>query len=453
MFRLVKCIRARSGKGSGFLPVILGVGLMLAGCGRFNEYLGRPMIIDASQRQMAYRQGGGNYPPGSALKSGQGDPGSSDERIKRLSVNNQEEQSPGGGQYEAAESEQRQVRPADQQGVKTYGDEGKTYGDEGRTYDAEAAVITPPAVTKVRVTEMGVPAGVNTESTVAVSLKSGENKGGTEVGARAGARELPVVKESLVEPVRSSEPTQPAVSMQPAVLSEPVQPAVSSEPMQPAVSMQPVEGNFAVSGIEGAISSLESFVREHPDDIEAKLALYYLGLSRGDKGKVLEGVKADNANRMLEALNNVHGQVAAQADLQIVEAKICAKVEGFGRYQEIGEEELRAGKGRQAVIYCELENFACKRDAEGKYLSETWVEISLMREKDYQVLAQRSADVPDTPCYSQRRDFFLGVPLQLPELEPGQYRITVKMEDKIAGKLARPKHIYFEVKAGAAASR
>ena len=413
MFRMVKCIRTRSGKGSGFLPVILGVGLMLAGCGRFNEYLGRPMIIDASQRQTAYRQGGGNYPPGSALRSGQGDPGASDEGIRRLSVNNQEEQSPSGGQYEAAESEQRQVRLADQQGVKTYGDEGKTYGDEGRTYDAEAAVITPPAVTKVRVTEMG-------------------------------ARELPVVKESLVEPVRSSEPTQPAVSMQPAV---------SSEPMQPAVSMQPVEGNFAVSGIEGAISSLESFVREHPDDIEAKLALYYLCLSRGDKGKVLEGVKADNANRMLEALNNVHGQVAAQADLQIVEAKICAKVEGFGRYQEIGEEELRAGKGRQAVIYCELENFACKRDAEGKYLSETWVEISLMREKDYQVLAQRSADVPDTPCYSQRRDFFLGVPLQLPELEPGQYRITVKMEDKIAGKLARPKHIYFEVKAGAAASR
>ena len=97
-------------------------------------------------------------------------------------------------------------------------------------------------------------------------------------------------------------------------------------------------------------------------------------------------------------------------------------------------------------IYCELDNFECKRNDKGLYLSETRVEIVLSREGDYEVIAKRTADVSDTPSQSKRRDFFLGVPMNFPTLRAGHYRLTVKMEDKIARKVARPKHIYFEVK-------
>jgi len=133
--------------------------------------------------------------------------------------------------------------------------------------------------------------------------------------------------------------------------------------------------------------------------------------------------------------------------LKVSTVKICTKVDGFGRYEELATGDLSSGKNRWVEVYCELENYTNKQNSEGMYTSSIHAEITLYDES-YRPLVQLDEDVPDKPTFSPRRDFFLVGTMQIPQLSAGRYSIVVKVEDKIAKKVSRQKEIVFQVGGG-----
>lgn len=217
---------------------------------------------------------------------------------------------------------------------------------------------------------------------------------------------------------------------------------------QPAVSTQPSGMGVGRYGIEDATARLERMIIENPQNVDAKLALHYLYLSQGQKAQAATVLPGDpeTANRSMASLAKLKKVIATKADLFISQLKVCSKVKGFGQYEEVSQAELEKGQARQMLVYCELSNFKTRQDSEGKYLAELHVEVALEEAETFKIIKQRSVDVLDTPSFSRRQDFFLHVLLDVPPLEPGKYRLTMRMEDKIGKNMALPKHIYFEVK-------
>ena len=232
---------------------------------------------------------------------------------------------------------------------------------------------------------------------------------------------------------------------------------------EPAVAIRRVTGAgkgkkeaAAGQGAEtGTVARLEERLRSRPGDTAAALALYHLYLAQDEpaKARALLANDPDQANLTLEALERLRRQIAKAADLRIAGLKICEEVKGFGRYTEVDERVLGTGSPRGVYVYFELENFESQQNAEGQYSSSIRAQIVLVNADNRPVVSLPWTDVPDTPSFSPRQDFYLRALLKLPALEPGKYRFTVQAEDKLAQKWALPQHYRFEVKPSSVARK
>ncbi len=231
------------------------------------------------------------------------------------------------------------------------------------------------------------------------------------------------------------------------------------------------------------IRFMETYVETHPSDVKAQLALRLLYACNGDEDKALPLTSvaagdstADNskqsqllaqafvlaarananktqddpviADRALQALNAVRDSIALRADPVISCLKLCHKVDGFGLYEPVTQKELASGSLQSVIVYAELQNFRSKLNADGKYVTNLHIDIKLY-DSSYNVIKELKGDVPDTPSYNKRHDFFLRTTpgaFTLPHLAPGKYEIAVTVTDKIAGRVARIKRLTFEVK-------
>ena len=232
------------------------------------------------------------------------------------------------------------------------------------------------------------------------------------------------------------------------------------------------------AGIAPAISELEELLSREPGNVPAQMALRCLYLANGQQDKAMDskllaglspeqqkeahammqamlltarshyGRDKDNPdidNRALEAVGELMDQVADNAELMITALAVCRTVHDFGRYEAVSAEELSDGKAKSAIVYCELRNFKSEKDEQGKYLSRLRAEFTLY-DSTWRVRAHRASEVTDVPSFTRRHDFYLRGEFALPRLEPGKYQLEVRITDTIAGKIARPKRLDFEVK-------
>ena len=223
--------------------------------------------------------------------------------------------------------------------------------------------------------------------------------------------------------------------------------------LQPAVSVHPAGYSPGRVGLVNAIAELERYQGTNNYDLHTSLALYlmYLNLQQPEKANLFLSEKnEEQANRMLELLDYARNKIAPRADFVISCMKICDKVSSFGNYQEIKPAKLQSGDRQNVYVYCELENFESKLNAQGQYVSDIDITITLY-DSHLNSKYQKEVPVDDTPSYSRRRDFFLIGDLTIPKLSPGKYWLRVEVEDKNAGKRAKQKEIIFEVKGTAVA--
>ena len=215
---------------------------------------------------------------------------------------------------------------------------------------------------------------------------------------------------------------------------------------------------------DDAIKTLEHVLASDPDNAKIKLALQALYAAEGRQAgsqttdrateamalavQALDQAQADDpeaAARALDLLEELHDELAQHAELIIENVRLCSGVEDFGKYHELSKEELASGEPRRIVVYCELKNFKSEVNADGKYVTRLRAQILLYDDNMNVLTPQPPTDVMDTPASRPRRDFFLHGTLDLPPLPSGSYSVVIKIEDRLAEKIARDGRVDFEV--------
>jgi len=364
----------------------------------------------------------------------------------------------------------------------------------------QLAAERPPTVSNVTVTGIGEPApsglvpvapdaqpvpfdDSNINTAAGMSQTENQYNKNVEFPSVANIERMKTAKTQIAQtgeaPIKEKMPTSITLGNDYPAQNPLIQPNI--EPVGPtrqAVSQATADPTgIADSKIGDSIIYLERYVASHPDDTKAQLTLRLLYSVYGNDDKALQylpstptenqsqslalaqalllttqtGLATDHneaqaANQALKALESLTKKLSAQADPVISCVKICNEnVTGFGKYEVISGEELQTGLPRTIKVYCELENIKAKLNEEGKYYTDLYAEFTLY-DSQLRPKAELKSDVPDTPIYNQRRDFCLWGPLTLPNLPPDKYKITVRVEDKLAGRVAETKHYEFEVK-------
>jgi hypothetical protein len=151
-------------------------------------------------------------------------------------------------------------------------------------------------------------------------------------------------------------------------------------------------------------------------------------------------LRADNnmlLSKKIKPLLELADRLRSQADLNIPALALCKSVEGFGMYDPMEPARFAAGSTHEAILYCEVENFACVSQAD-KQRWETRLsqEATLYTESGMPVWVDKSGQIVDS-SRNRRHDFFLVKRIKLPAtLTIGRYLLKVTVEDQQAKRLA-----------------
>ena len=151
-------------------------------------------------------------------------------------------------------------------------------------------------------------------------------------------------------------------------------------------------------------------------------------------------LRADNnmlLTKKIKPLLELADRLRSQADLNIPALALCKSVEGFGMYDPMEPARFAAGSTHEAILYCEVENFACVSQAD-KQRWETRLsqEATLYTESGMPVWVDKSGQIVDS-SRNRRHDFFLVKRIKLPAtLSIGRYLLKVTVQDQQAKRLA-----------------
>jgi len=124
--------------------------------------------------------------------------------------------------------------------------------------------------------------------------------------------------------------------------------------------------------------------------------------------------------------------------LGVRSARLCSRVEGYGRYTPMSTTWLR-GQPHRAIVYVEVDNFASTPAVDGRGVRGHEVrltqELQLFHDADG-LLAWRMPpqDVVDF-SRNRRRDFFVAQMIELPSsLSVGKYQLKIAVRDGVSGE-------------------
>jgi hypothetical protein len=125
------------------------------------------------------------------------------------------------------------------------------------------------------------------------------------------------------------------------------------------------------------------------------------------------------------------------SDMEIAQFTLCTRVDGFGQFEPMEPAEFAAGGGsNEFVAYCQIDNFASRKDAGGAYVCEFGLRIAVLNRLGETVHTFEADEIVDR-CRSLRRDCFLAPLVRLPaSLGPGEYVVKVTISDRVGQKVA-----------------
>ncbi len=137
----------------------------------------------------------------------------------------------------------------------------------------------------------------------------------------------------------------------------------------------------------------------------------------------------------LRHLSQASEPLRKAAKLSLSSACLCRKVIGFGQYEIFPTTEFT--RQQNALVYCEIENFMPIEIGNATETSfQTKISSSLWIEDDAGQTVQRT-DFPAVSDYARkaRTDFFMHVPIHFNQLEPGTYKLFLKVHDLGSNKV------------------
>ncbi len=135
----------------------------------------------------------------------------------------------------------------------------------------------------------------------------------------------------------------------------------------------------------------------------------------------------------IAALVNLADDLRPVAPLRIPTMTLCTRVDGFGVYNTVTEQQLPALGASGIVLYCEVQGFS-SRQQELNWETRLAQQISLIDAQGQTIWRDQPNTVVDL-CRRQRRDFYIARIIRLPEnLPEGKYILQVAIEDQLTGR-------------------
>jgi hypothetical protein len=143
---------------------------------------------------------------------------------------------------------------------------------------------------------------------------------------------------------------------------------------------------------------------------------------------------------ILRLIDDLRAAIEGNPPLAIPAARLCTRIDGFGRYEAFERNEFPAGKSQPVALYTEVERF-----------SSTLTEDGLWKTDLSQSLEIRArAAHPDSPTAwhldwqpapditaRRRTDFFISHIVTIPDsLAPGEYELIIRVRDDTTGEVA-----------------
>ena len=145
-----------------------------------------------------------------------------------------------------------------------------------------------------------------------------------------------------------------------------------------------------------------------------------------------------------------HSAAAAQrpyavhdGPLSITEFRLCRKVFGFGSFEPLADQGVKAGQ--RLLVYCELTGLQYEARAAG-FVSRISSRVEIQSDHGGHVLWEKALGDAEDVCRRRRRDYYVNYRFELPRsLSPGSYRLRLLQTDLVAGS-ATSTEIPLEIK-------
>ncbi|MDB4368858.1 hypothetical protein N9Z58_01855, partial [bacterium] len=131
----------------------------------------------------------------------------------------------------------------------------------------------------------------------------------------------------------------------------------------------------------------------------------------------------------LDNLRMAMNRLEAMAELQIMNSAICSEINGFGKHKPFPENKFQPGQ--PFLVYCEIENYeSIEQEINLERVVQSRFQGGYQIENEAGQLVQ-SGQFPiiEDNAPKRRRDFYLYFKIELNELEPGNYRLRMEIED------------------------
>jgi hypothetical protein len=170
---------------------------------------------------------------------------------------------------------------------------------------------------------------------------------------------------------------------------------------------------------------LLTFLAEGPDDESARWETVLSALAAANQ-------PIDSMPEPPKPAAPASEPVPEEPVLEIVELRLCRKVNGFGSYEPADPDACKAGQ--LVFLYCEMEGVQARSEGDlYRYQLKSTVEV--LPETVDKPLWSQALGTADDVCHRRRRDYYLHGRFQLPDnLAPGRYRLRLVQRDQIADR-------------------
>ena len=136
-----------------------------------------------------------------------------------------------------------------------------------------------------------------------------------------------------------------------------------------------------------------------------------------------------SARQTLSHLREAVAQLETIANLKVSGGKFCTEITGFGQYREFDSSQFAPGD--RALVYCEVENYFSQKQSTpdgNRFVTHLRGSFAVYDEQG-RVVQQAEFPAVEDIALKRRRDFYLYLPVTIGDLDAGNYRLHVMVED------------------------
>ena len=144
-----------------------------------------------------------------------------------------------------------------------------------------------------------------------------------------------------------------------------------------------------------------------------------------------DGARSAEAKAMLVEATTKLGESAC---LVIRNLSFCLAVQSFGCIKRFEKNEFTPNQ--EALLYAEVDNFACAPTPQGYHTS--FKSRYLILDAVGKCVAQQDFSPTEEDCQNVRHDFFIGYHMRMPKtISPGKYVLQLAIEDLKSHKVGQ----------------